>query len=288
MMTAAMCAARIQHLGIVGVGLIGGSIGAAVRSRGLAETVTGLGRSVSKLQGAVDEGILDDATDDVCELSDCDFVVVATPVDRIVGDVQSFASCCRSAAFVTDAGSVKASICDGVSASKGIRFVGSHPLAGSERTGFAHADANLFQDRVCVVTPNAATDADALRFVQAFWESIGMRVIRMSPDEHDRRLARTSHLPHLTAAALSFLLESADRPLTSTGFRDTTRIAAGDPELWRAIFSANSEAMLQETDRLIDLLTQWRDWMAKEDWLRLTKDLRVAKEAREALRTTGQ
>ncbi len=284
MMGLAMGSPLIQHLGIVGVGLIGGSIGAAVRARGLAVKVTGLGRNAAKLQGAIESGIIDVATDDWSRLADCDFAVVATPVDRIVEDVLALNRHCHAGTIVTDAGSVKGSICSGISGDTAIRFVGSHPLAGSEKAGIAHSDAELFQGRVCVVTPDSHTDAGDLAKVKSFWEGLGMRVLSMTPDEHDRRLARTSHLPHLTAAALSCLLESADRSLTSTGFRDTTRIASGDPALWRAIFEANSAAMLTETDRLITLLAQWKEWIAQQDWQRLTAGLQAAKDARDALR----
>jgi prephenate dehydrogenase len=180
---------------------------------------------------------------------------------------------------------VKGSICAALEGERRIRFVGSHPLAGSEKTGFVHADAELFQSRVCVITPGDHTDAAAAQVVQTFWDRLGMHTLTMSPAVHDRRLARTSHLPHLTAAALCCLLESEDRRLTATGFRDTTRIAAGDPGLWRAIFEANADAVAAETDRLIELLSQWRDRIAKQDWEGLTDGLRVAKVARDAIRS---
>ncbi len=283
MMPVVMVSPLIQHLGIVGVGLIGGSIGTAARQRGLASKVTGLGRNVAKLQRAVDAGILNAATDDWAELSSCDFVVVATPVDRIVDDILALNSHCQPGTIVTDAGSVKGSICNGIPRDATIRFVGSHPLAGSEKAGFAHADLELFSGRVCVLTPEVQSDTGAIEVVKAFWEALGMVVFSMSPAEHDRRVARTSHLPHLTAAALSCLLETQDRPLAATGFRDTTRIASGDPGLWRAIFEANAAAMLEETDRLIRLLTEWRAWMATDDWEQLANGLRIAKETRDAL-----
>lgn len=274
----------VHHLGIVGVGLIGGSIGAAARQLGFASKVTGMGRNAGKLQKAIQAGILDAATDDLDELSACDFIVVATPVDRIVDDVLALNGICCPGTIVTDAGSVKGSICDGVPQNAAIRFVGSHPLAGSEKAGFAHADPELFAGRVCVVTPQDHSDAAAFDVVKAFWEALGMVVYSMSPEEHDIRLARTSHLPHLTAAALSCLLETQDRPFAATGFRDTTRIASGDPGLWRAIFEANASAMLEETSRLITLLAEWKDWIANEEWEQLANGLRHAKEIRDALR----
>jgi prephenate dehydrogenase len=274
----------VQHLGIIGVGLIGGSIGAAARKRGLAEKITGLGRSAAKLHGAIESSIIDSATEDFADLADCDLVIVATPVNRIVDDVLSLANCCSRQTVVTDAGSVKEVICSRIPSDLGIRFIGSHPLAGSEKSGFIHANAELFRGRVCVLTPDSDTDSAAIDLLRRFWMSLGMVVLKMSPAEHDRRLARTSHLPHLAAAALTSLLQDGDRPLAATGFRDTTRIAAGDPELWRAIFEANAAAVVQETDRLIQLLSRWRDQMTRNDWESLTRELGAAKLARESIR----
>lgn len=273
----------IEHLGIVGVGLIGGSIGAAVRQNGIASKVTGLGRSAARLAAAVKAGCIDAATEDVGQFEDCDLVVVTTPVDHIVDDILAVSRHCRPGTIITDAGSVKGSICNSIPRDAGIRFVGAHPLAGSEKSGFEHADAQLFQGRVCVLTPDDKTHSDALEAVRRFWKALGMIVHEMSPAEHDRQLARTSHLPHLVAAALSCLLYEKDRPFVASGFRDTTRIAAGDPELWRAIVAANASAIQEETGRLIQLLTKWRDYIGAEDWDQLADALRQGKDARDAI-----
>src|SRR5262249_35465902 len=150
---------------------------------------------------------------------------------------------CRSGALLTDAGSTKARIVKAVEGRlpRGVSFVGSHPLVGSEKHGPEHADPDLFQNRVVVVTPTDATDEALLQHTSELWKSLGARVVVMSPEEHDRALALTSHLPHLSAAALAGILPPKWRELTATGFRDATRMAAGDPELWTAIFSENRE-----------------------------------------------
>src|SRR5262249_10509376 len=148
-------------------------------------------------------------------------------------------------ALLTDAGSTKSAIVAAVEERlpNGVRFVGSHPLAGSEKRGPEFADAELFESRLTVLTPTRRTDEAALEQTAAFWQALGSRVKRMAPEEHDRALAMTSHLPHLTAAALAGILPSALHELTATGFRDTTRVAAGDPVLWTGIFLQNRAAM---------------------------------------------
>ena len=121
-------------------------------------------------------------------------------------------------------------------------FIGSHPIAGSEKQGCAHASPDLFENRVCVVTPEPATPRHEVERLSAFWKFLGLSVVEMSADDHDRALAQTSHVPHVVAAALAATLDAGSRHLTAGGFQDTTRIAAGDPELWTAILLANAEA----------------------------------------------
>jgi prephenate dehydrogenase len=165
---------------------------------------------------------------------------------------------------VTDAGSVKGAILRAVESttSDARRFVGAHPLAGSHLAGFEHADAELYQDRLCVLTPASDSASEAVRKVRAFWEGLGMRVREMSADDHDRVLAITSHLPHLAAAAVALLAQPEDLQFASSGFRDTTRVAAGDPELWTAIFSLNAEELAKATDRLLGALQSFRAALA--------------------------
>ena len=271
---------------IVGVGLIGGSIGAALRKRGFGGRVLGVGRDEARLERARAAGLIDEAlTDLVAAASRSDLIVVCTPVDCIVSHVREAATSCRPGTLITDAGSVKRSICralDGMLAS-GVTFIGSHPLAGSEKQGFEHARADLFQGRICVVTPAPKAPADQLARLTAFWESIGFRVRSLSPEEHDCGLARTSHLPHVAAASLASLLSNDDRLLAATGFRDTTRIAAGDPGLWVPILLNNAEPLLQELDRFGARLAEFRQAISTGDGGRLRELLAQAKQARESL-----
>ncbi|MBI3409257.1 MAG: prephenate dehydrogenase/arogenate dehydrogenase family protein [Planctomycetes bacterium] len=271
---------------IVGAGLIGGSIGLAAKRRGVAKEVRGLGRSAQTLEsarrfGAIDAGFLEPAL----AVMNADLVVVCTPVDRIAAQVLEFAPLCRPGCLLTDAGSTKAKIVAAVeeNLSPGVAYVGSHPLAGSEKRGVENSDANLFQDRLTVVTPTSSTDIAALEKTCAFWRALGSGVKLMDPNEHDRALALTSHLPHLVAAALTGLLPKELCDLTATGFRDATRIAAGNPELWSAIFEQNRDPLLVHLRRFEERLDEFRAALENHDDAALRSLLAGAKEARDAL-----
>jgi len=259
---------QIETLGIVGVGLIGGSIALAAKHFGVAKHVIGSGRSAEKLNRAIDAGIIDRGVIDVDELATADLVVICTPVDRIAADVQAVLQASNSRCLVTDAGSVKGNICEAVTQlAEGDRFVGAHPIAGSQKSGFEFAQSTLFQGRHCVVTPSSSgtiSSSDAVQTVEAFWSSIGMVMHRMSPQEHDRVLALTSHLPHFAAALVASLTTENELPFTGTGFRDTTRIAAGDPGLWTAIFSENKAEMAVSLKRMSDAIDSFRSSLMNE------------------------
>ena len=235
---------------VIGVGLIGGSIAKAVRKRFPDVDVIGVGRDSARLAAARDAGVLTHFGTDFSSVRDAAVVVACTPVDRIADDITSASDQVDSKAVLTDAGSVKANICSSVGDTP--RFVGAHPLAGSEKTGWENAMADLYEDRLCVVTPTAVCDDDAVETVDQFWQGIGMRTVRMAPSEHDRAVAQTSHLPHIGAAAVARLLESANQVLVASGFRDTTRVAGGDASMWTAIAMANREAISSEMTRIID------------------------------------
>lgn len=277
---------RIDTLTIVGVGLIGGSIGRAAKQRGLARHVLGVGRQQASLDQALACGAIDEASLDLpATVQRADVAVFCTPVTQIAAQVLTVARGCRPGTLLTDAGSTKAAIVGAVDGQLpgGVAFVGSHPLAGSEKRGPQFADAALFQDRVTVVTPTPATDAAAVKQTVAFWEALGSRVVRMTPNDHDRALALTSHLPHLVASALTGLLPAALYDLTATGFRDTTRVAAGDPSLWTGIFLQNRDAMLDALGQLQDRLLEIKMALAAGDSAAMDRFLDQAKRIRDAL-----
>lgn len=276
----------IQALAVVGVGLIGGSIGLAARKAGLARRVLGAGRQQKSLDEALAGGCIDEAFVDVKEaVRRADFVVFCTPVDRIVEQVVGLAPLCKNGTLLTDAGSTKSAIVAGIEGKlpPGVSFVGSHPLAGSEKRGARFADAGLFQDRLTVVTPTANTDPAAAEQVVQFWRRLGSRVRTMSPADHDRALAVTSHLPHLLASALAGVLPDSLRELTATGFRDTTRIASGEPELWTGIFLQNRPAVMEALDLLLARLDAMRTAIQHDDRAALDDLLTQAKRTRDAL-----
>jgi prephenate dehydrogenase len=165
----------------------------------------------------------------------------------------------------------------------GMHFVGSHPLAGSEKRGPQYADAYLFHNRWVVLTPTERTASAALERTRALWQALGAKVKVLSPAEHDRGLALTSHLPHLLASTLAGVLPQDLLDLAATGFRDTTRIAAGDPALWTAIFSQNRQALLEALGRFDLNLQALRSALEKQDWTELDRLLSQAKKVRDAL-----
>jgi prephenate dehydrogenase len=277
---------KLTTLAIVGVGLIGGSLGLAAKKRRLAQRVLGMGRNRVSLQVAQAAGAIDEAFLDLSDaVASADAVVFCTPVDRIAEQVLTAAAVCRPGTLMTDAGSTKAGILRAVKdrLPPGVTFIGSHPLAGSEKRGPEYADPDLFQDRLTVVTPTKETPLAEIERVLDFWRALGSRVKIMAPEEHDQALALTSHLPHLVASALAGILPPELHELTATGFRDSTRIAASDPELWTAIFVQNDFALLDAVARLQERLEAFKAALLTSDWVRLRSLLAKGKEVRDAL-----
>jgi cyclohexadieny/prephenate dehydrogenase len=276
----------VNTLTIVGVGLIGGSVGLAARARGVARRVVGVGRSAESLAAARKAGCVDDGTSDLtAAVRDADLVLVCTPVDRVVEHVRAAAAACKPGAILTDAGSTKDSIVRSLDGTlpDTVQFVGGHPLAGSEKRGPEHARADLFVDRVVILTPNSRTDERALEQVSEFWRALGARVLQLSPQDHDDALAITSHLPHLAAAAVANTLPPHLHSLTASGFRDTTRVASGDADLWAAIFAQNRGAVLHALGRLEERLAEYRNAIEHEDMTALRRLLAEAKAVRDSL-----
>ena len=272
---------------IVGVGLIGGSIGLALRARKLAARVIGVGRSAASLAEAKRLGAVTETTTDLpTAAAVADIVVVTTGVASIAGLLDAIDAAIRPGTLLTDAGSTKASIVTAWEKrrrSRRGRFVGGHPLAGSHRRGPAAAAADLFTGRVTVVTPGKATPSADVEDVGAFWAALGATVFTMPPKEHDRLLAATSHAPHVLAAALAAATPPEARPLTAGGWRDTTRIAAGDPDLWADILLDNAPAVAKALSRIAGATEKMLAALEKQDRRTLVALLRAAKEARDAV-----
>jgi cyclohexadieny/prephenate dehydrogenase len=276
---------RFEQITIIGVGLIGGSVGLAAKSRGAAGRVVGIGRDARTLARAVELGAIDSFTIDLADaVRSADLVVVCTPVDRIADMILCAAPHCRPGTIFTDAGSTKGNIVAAVTGKlpRGVTYVPAHPLAGAEKNGVEHARADLFEKRVTIVTPGEA-DSESVARVEAFWRALGSRVVLMPVGEHDRVLASTSHLPHAVAATVAGITPRDWLPLSAGGFRDVTRIAAGDPELWTAIFQANRSAVLAAIGAFSDRLNAFRHLLEAGDGAGLVRWLNEAKQVRDAL-----
>ena len=270
---------------IVGVGLIGGSLGKALLTRGLARRVVGIGRSKASLAEAMERQLVSEVSCDLAAVSEADFVVVATSVGSIPRLLEAADSHVSEGTLITDAGSTKQSVVSGWQKRRRHRgrFVGSHPLAGSHLRGPAAADATLFEGRVAVVTPAASTPEEDVEEVGSFWASLGSTVFVMKPREHDRILAITSHAPHVLAAALAAVTPDADRRFTAGGWRDTTRVAGGDAELWADILLDNAAQVTKAVSTMHGYTQRMLDALAAGDRRRLVRLLTTAKDKRNAL-----
>ena len=278
--------ASFSKVAIVGVGLIGGSIGLAIRQRGLAKQVVGIGRSETSLSKAQSVGAVTQVTTQLLEgIAAAELVVVATPVSRVVEDVAAVLASASPTALVTDVGSTKSQICERIDelGNGSSRFVGSHPLAGDHRSGAMYARADLFTEKTVVLTPTSGTADTTLVGMSDFWESLGAKVVQMSPQEHDDALAFTSHLPHLVASVLAESTPPSWLSLSGSGWADSTRIAASDPELWTQIFTQNRAGVLSALKQMLANLQLMHDHLVEEDWAKLQEYLTQAKRTRDAL-----
>lgn len=272
-------------MGIVGCGLLGTSLGLALNARNLADRVVGIGRRRESLEVALGRGAIDAMFVDPERLETLDLLVLCVPVDQIVPWGQKLAPYLSTSTIVTDVGSTKGSIVRalGTELVAGPTFVGSHPIAGSEKSGPAAGSADLFESKTCVVTPIDSTPPVALERVVSLWRAIGMRVSTMPPEAHDQVLARTSHLPHIVASALSDAISPQDHPFAGTGLRDATRLAAGDPGLWTAILLDNKAAALDAVARFRARLDELETRLSREDAAALEEILANGKRHRDAL-----
>ncbi len=277
---------RFKTVAIVGVGLIGGSIGLALRHRGIVDSVVGIGRRQASLRTARRLGAVTSTTVDLAKgVVDAELILICTPVGRIVDDVRRAAQHCPEGSLITDAGSAKGAIVASLDGGlgRGCRFLGSHPLAGSEKAGPAHARADLFEGRIVVLTPTKNTHAEDFDTLESFWSALGSVVIQMPAEDHDRALAITSHLPHLASAAMAAVLPENCFRLTGTGVLDVTRIASGDPELWAQIALQNRENILTSMDKFQGQFSALRAAVEARDVDTLRNLLAVAKKNRDAM-----
>ncbi|XOV82927.1 MAG: prephenate dehydrogenase [bacterium] len=236
----------LHKVAIVGVGLIGGSLAAAWRAGGFARTIVGVETNADAAQLALQRGLVDEISESVA--ADVQLVAICTPSDLVAAHVLALADL-QIPMF--DVGSVKTPIVEALLAKGDVPpfFVPSHPVAGSDRSGPESADAQLFAGATTVLTPLVSTDGHALQLVELAWQACGSEVTRLSPQTHDAMLAVTSHLPHLLAYVFMQQVESDQLAFSGGGFRDFTRIAAANPELWWRILCMNRQQVLQAAEQ---------------------------------------
>jgi prephenate dehydrogenase len=278
-----------ERVAVIGVGLIGGSFALALKAAKCCGHVAGAGRGTANLKLALERGAIDSiAVDAAAAVSDADLVLVSTPVAQFEKILLSISPKLKPACIISDAGSTKRNVVAAARAGLGAKiaqFVPAHPIAGAEHSGAAAANAELFRGRRLVLTPLEENRKEDIETIDKLWTAVGARVSRMTPEEHDGVFAAVSHLPHLLAFALvSDLSARADAAklfgYAAGGFRDFTRIAASDPEMWRDICVANSDLLLQEVIRFSGELEKIKKLLETRDSEALEKLFAEARAAR--------
>jgi prephenate dehydrogenase len=281
---------QFRKITIVGVGLLGGSIGLAARRHRLAGEVAGFVRRPASLKDCERTGAVDYATTDLlAAVSNADLVILCTPLAQMRAITQQLLPALKRGAIVTDVGSVKADVVrelESLVKKSGAHFVGSHPMAGGEKMGVRAARADLFQHAISVITPTKKSNAAAVRKLEQFWQALGARTLRLDAARHDLLVSHSSHLPHILAATLTNLVlnptgSKTQAALCATGFRDVTRIASGSPEMWRDIALANRKNISRSVDTYIAALRQFQSALKTGDAPALENFFATAKSRRD-------
>jgi len=270
-----------ERIAVIGLGLLGGSVAAAARLRGVATCVAGASRSADAREFARRQGWVDEVGDAAEAASGADLVVLATPVFAMAEVLRALAPALHAGAIVTDVGSVKAQLAETLPGllPAGVCYVGSHPMAGSHERGIQHACADLFEGSACVVTDSGRPEEQGR--VSSFWRALGARVVMRDPGEHDDQVAWMSHTPHVLAFGFAAALSRAPEgsgDLMGGGFRDFTRIAESDPELWSDILTANRKAIgaplaaVSDAFRELGQAIEANDPESVERWLAEARD----------------
>ena len=279
-----------QKVTLVGVGLLGGSLGLALKQRNLAKAVHGYVRRTASVNQCEKLRVVDRALRNILEAVDgADLVVLCTPIAQMHALAQEMLPALRRGAIVTDVGSVKSTVVqqlESMVATRGADFVGSHPMAGAERMGPAAARADLFVNAACAITPTSKSSPQAVKSIEELWKSVGARPVMLTPELHDEFVSRSSHLPHIVAAELANYVLSPAYPreqalLCANGFRDTTRIASGSPEMWRDIALANRKNLARVLGVFIEDLQELQLALERADTKTIEEFFGTAKERRD-------
>ena len=276
-----------NQVSIVGLGLIGGSLGLCLRKGRVARKVIGFSRHEATLRRAKARGAIDDGDTELCPnwLGHSDLIIIATPPSTVVPIARKIAKITSGSLILTDVSSTKEQIVRSLEKNlpSRIHFVGSHPMAGSEQSGIEAADSKLFKGATCVITRTAKTPKDAIRMVSKLWKAVGGRTSLLTPVLHDALVAQISHIPHLAAVALAVSPEQRAMRLAAGGFADTTRVVSGDPVLWEDICRTNSTDIKQALDRLIAELSVIKTLISRREFKSLRKRLNKARSRRQQL-----
>lgn len=271
-----------NKVAIVGVGLIGGSLALAIKKKKLANEIIGVSRHIETLLLAKKRGVIDSAALDINAISQADLVILSAPVAAILKLAPLIAKVIRPDCVVCDVGSTKQEIVSKLDKIFSC-YVGAHPLAGSEKRGVLYSKADIFKGSLCILTPTAKTNAGALLKIKKIWGSVGARTVCLSCEAHDRIVACISHLPHIAAFSLARAVPQEYLKFASTGFKDTTRIAASDAEVWSDIFLSNQNNILKAIDALEVNLSKIKSAIIKRDRKAIDKFLGQAKAKRDSL-----
>lgn len=271
-----------KKVAIIGTGLIGGSLALSLKKKKIASEVVGVSRHKKSLAAAKRIGAIDRGSLNPLIIKGADLIILATPVNVILNLAAKISKIAGTDAIITDVGSTKKEI---VAKLENIfpNFVGSHPLAGSEKRSIGNADPEMFIGSVCILTPTRKTKRPALKRIKGFWNRLGATTIDLSPENHDRILAFTSHLPHISAFSLMGSVPQQYLKFASGGLKDTTRIAASDSQLWADIFLSNRKNILKAISVLEKNLANIKSALNNKDRKSLVKILRRAKKKREKL-----
>lgn len=271
-----------KKVAIVGVGLIGGSIALALKKNKLAKEIVGISRHKKNIFLAKKRGVIDDGSQGLGIVKNSDLVIFATPVNTIITQAPMVSKIVGKGCIVTDVGSTKKDI---VLRLHNIfpNYVGSHPLAGSEKRGVYNANANIFKGSICLITPLKNTNKKALNTIDALWKKIGAKTIRISAFKHDEILSFVSHLPHIAAFSLINSVPLGYLKLASSGLKDTTRIALSDSQLWSDIILSNKNNILKSIGIFEDNLCDIKKAVKAKDARRLKSILRKGKNKRDSL-----
>ena len=270
-----------DRIAVLGLGLLGGSVARAARQRGAARTVVGATRRRSALESALADGVIDAAAPPATAVRDAELVVLATPVSAMADTLREVAAGLSVGAVVTDVGSVKTVLHETLPGllPPGVRYIGSHPMAGSHERGYEQSRSDLFEGAPCVVTETEASpEQDRLC---AFWRALGCDVIVRDPAEHDVEAAWVSHVPHALAYGFAAALAGAPyaaRDVAGSGFRDFTRIARSDPEMWGEILTQNRKALAAPLQAVGEALAEIGRAIAANDADALERRINAARE----------